>query len=536
MTLRWRLTLIYTTLLFLVLGLVMVLLYGNLRNTLYNNALNDLNDSFRQIIKGNQRSNSGNCDIVYPNIFYQIDIYVNTRSSKDFATLPYKEGIDGILPACQSSAFYLNFAEENKENYRFSINLSEYQRLVKQVNANQDTLPQITIEKFTSKNNKDHHFIVRAILVDQTISPESEKTGAIIYLGRDLVREDQTLLAIRNIMLLIGLFSLLGLGGAAYYLAGRALMPLRQVRKAAAGITGKTLGQRVPLPDTRDEVAALALTLNKMLDRLEGSFETQRRFTSDASHELRTPITAIGGHAGYLLRRTNPTEQQSESLNIIKNESLRLGNLVASLLELARADGGAVPLELQTMQAQAFLGDVAKEMRPIAQNATLEVTGEEISLLADPNRLRQVFINLIANALKAGSSRVVLQVDHAQEGAHFMIADNGPGIAPEHLSKLFDRFYRVEESRSRDAGGSGLGLAIVKTIVDAHGGMIWVESEVGVGTQVHLVLPLEEEASPAPSKPRLALRLPPLVRRPREARDPKDPKITGETSDTLGDS
>ena len=288
------------------------------------------------------------------------------------------------------------------------------------------------------------------------------------------------------------------------------------MRKAAAQITEKSLGQRVPVPRTGDEISTLARTLNTMLERLERSFETQRRFTSDASHELRTPVTAIGGHAGYLLRRTNPTEGQKESLQIIKNESERLSQLIASLLELARSDGGSTPLNLQPVLALPFLGELSSELRPIAEaaGAQISVLGPEVEFEADPSRLKQVFINLMANALKAGSSRLYLEVLSEDDNVHFRVGDNGPGIAQEHLPRLFDRFYRVDESRARDAGGSGLGLSIVKSIVDAHSGQIWVESVVGVGTVVHVVLPCTATVGvPDSSEKRRSLRLPVLGRK-----------------------
>ena len=135
-------------------------------------------------------------------------------------------------------------------------------------------------------------------------------------------------------------------------------------------------------------------------------------------------------------------------------------------------------------------------MQPLAQaqNAALHVSGSDDALEGDPDRLKQVIINLVSNALKAGATQVELSSrldtgEHGEEGVRLSVKDDGPGIAPEHLEKVFERFYRVEESRSRDQGGAGLGLAIARTIVDAHGGQIWFESEVGRGTTVHVWLP-----------------------------------------------
>jgi len=344
----------------------------------------------------------------------------------------------------------------------------------------------------------------------QTSDGSTLSTPTIAYFGRSLEETARTLKILQTIMVALFLIGAGTAAGGAYLLAGQALAPLRNLKKAADQIGGQTLTVRVPEPRTGDEVQALAHALNLMLDRLEGSFESQRRFTSDASHELRTPVTAIQGHASYLLRRTSPNEQQQESLNIIKNESERLTLLIGSLLELARSDGGVLQLRRQPVLSLLLLQDVARELRPLAQaqGTVLEAGGQDVTFEGDPDRVKQVVINLVSNALKVGSNTVTLSSSPADgvpgvppgerparnqkplPGVRLSVQDDGPGIAQEHLAKLFDRFYRVEESRARDKGGAGLGLAIVKGIVDAHGGSIWIESEVGVGSTVNVWLPL----------------------------------------------
>ncbi|WP_425147776.1 ATP-binding protein [Deinococcus sp.] len=326
----------------------------------------------------------------------------------------------------------------------------------------------------------------------------SKEVATIVYFGRGLEETAQTLATLRTIVLVIFLIGAGTAAAGAYLLAGQALRPLRMVKRAADRIGGQTLAVRVPEPQTGDEVQSLAHALNQMLDRLEGSFEVQRRFTSDASHELRTPVTAIQGHASYLLRRSSPSEQQRESLNIIKNESERLTSLISSLLELARSDSGVLHLRRQPVLSLLLLQDIARELAPLAQAAGSELIaeGQDVALEADPDRIKQVVINLVSNALKVGSAHIRLHstlepmLPKGVPGLRLSVQDDGPGIATEHLERLFDRFYRVEESRSRDQGGAGLGLAIVRGIVDAHGGRIWIESEVGRGTTVYVWLPL----------------------------------------------
>ncbi|WP_291430764.1 ATP-binding protein [Deinococcus sp.] len=321
---------------------------------------------------------------------------------------------------------------------------------------------------------------------------------SIVYVARSLITVQDTLSQLQNVILLLFVVGLITAGSGAYVLAGQALQPLRRVQRAAEHIGGQTLTDRVPVPKTGDEVESLATALNAMLGRLEDSFDAQRRFTSDASHELRTPVTAISGHAGYLLRRTNPTEQQQESLKIIQSESARLTNLIASLLQLARSDSGALLLAREPIFATLLLSDIARELAPLAQaqQTTLTTTGQEVTFEGDPDRLKQVIINLVSNALKAGAQTVTLgshTVSSAALGGQAVrlsVQDDGPGIPADQLERLFDRFYRLEDSRSRDQGGAGLGLSIARGIVDAHGGRIWLESQVGHGTTAHVELPI----------------------------------------------
>nr|WP_233555416.1 ATP-binding protein [Deinococcus sp. RM] len=321
---------------------------------------------------------------------------------------------------------------------------------------------------------------------------ESEPPLGIVYVARSLGTVQKTLDDLRQVVMLLFLTGLASAGTGAYLLAGQALLPLRRVQRAAERIGGQNLTERVPVPQTGDEVESLATALNAMLGRLEGSFEAQRRFTSDASHELRTPVTAISGHASYLLRRTSPTGQQQESLKIIQSESERLTNLIASLLQLARSDSGALTLQRGPVFSALLLSDIVRELAPLAQaqHTALTSAGEDVTFEADADRLKQVLINLVSNALKAGAQTVTLRSERVGAEVRLSVQDDGPGIPTDQLERLFDRFYRLEDSRSRDQGGAGLGLSIARGIVDAHGGRIWLDSEVGQGTTAHVQLPV----------------------------------------------
>jgi signal transduction histidine kinase len=298
------------------------------------------------------------------------------------------------------------------------------------------------------------------------------------------------------VLFVVALIGIITAGILSYFAARSALSPITSVRDAAAGIGGRNLNLRVPEQGTRDEVDDLAKTLNAMLERLENSFETQRRFTADASHELRTPVTAIAGHASYLIRRTNPTEAQKESLEAITNLSVRLGRLIGDLLDLARADAG-FGVERVSTNLMSLAEDVHLEVVAIAGNTEIELLGDSgLRAFIDPNRVRQVIRNLVQNALKAGSSKVTVEISKEETIARVSVQDNGSGIAAEHITKLFDRFYRVDTSRDRAAGGSGLGLSIVKWIVEAHQGSIEVSSELGVGTKIEVRFPIGDVGLP----------------------------------------
>ena len=308
------------------------------------------------------------------------------------------------------------------------------------------------------------------------------------------VRTD-TLTQLRTNLIQTILVALIVFPFGVWFLAQRALTPLKRMTKAASRISSQDLSQRVPVPKSRDEVGELSVTLNRMLDRLQETLETQRRFTADASHELRTPVTAISGHASYLLRRTQPTSEQVEPLEIIRSEALRMSKLVNDLLELARADAG-LTVKREPMNLVETIEGVSKELAPVARGATIEAFSPVplLEVSGDAARLKQVVLNLVQNALNAGSSRVSVSLLKEGAWARLEVLDNGPGIPESALPNLFERFYRVDGARSTRGNGSGLGLAIVKWIVEQHGGTVAVESRVGEGTVFTVLLPVLESA------------------------------------------
>ncbi|HET8984197.1 MAG TPA: HAMP domain-containing sensor histidine kinase [Trueperaceae bacterium] len=276
-----------------------------------------------------------------------------------------------------------------------------------------------------------------------------------------------------------------------WVLGERVLAPLRKVTEAAAKVSGSDLSQRVPVNKGRDEIHDLGVAINNMLGRLQESFETQRRFTADASHELRTPVTAIAGHASYLVRRTNPSEEQIDSLTVIRREADRMGKLVNDLLELARADAGftvnKLPVNVVEVAEQAL-----KNLSKLPGGTSVELAAPSplAEVSGDGERLKQVILNLVQNAINAGATRVNVAVTQEAKQVRVEVLDDGSGIPAEAVPHLFERFFRVDGARSGRGNGSGLGLAIVKWIVQQHDGTVTVESSLGEGTVFTVLLPL----------------------------------------------
>ncbi|MBB5365561.1 ATP-binding protein [Deinococcus humi] len=512
-TLRWRLTLFYTALLAVLLTTVAVTTLVIMRNNLITSVNRDLSDTYSRFVQvlpslGLTPSNNINRDAAgdLRSARYQFPNYALQIEQLSFYDLP---GLTSRLAQADTPEARRSLLDtltllrnESRDSAGIDrdapITLSEAQLTELIRSPDGQLLIDQNIKDAYSNEFAPMRVLVRlaplALQPSPLGLPGSNDTLTIVYVGRSLKDIQHTLADLRTVILLLFLAGLITAGVGAYLLAGRALQPLGLVQRAAEGIGGQNLTERVPEPETGDEVQALAGALNNMLARLEDSFEAQRRFTSDASHELRTPVTAISGHASYLLRRTSPDEQQQESLKIIRSESERLTNLIASLLQLARSDSGALVMARDPILSGLFLNEIARELMPLAQaqGTALTVTGQEVTFEGDADRLKQVIINLVSNALKAGARTITLSSRPEKDGTEVRLSvrDDGPGIPADQLDRLFDRFYRLEDSRSRDVGGAGLGLSIARGIVEAHEGRIWLESEVGQGTTAHVQLPV----------------------------------------------
>jgi heavy metal sensor kinase len=283
-------------------------------------------------------------------------------------------------------------------------------------------------------------------------------------------------------------------GLAGYLLAGRALAPVAQMAARAGRIGAENLHERLPLPNPNDELGRLGGVFNQTLARLQRSFAQLRQFTSDASHELRTPLTALRAVGEVALGQPRQPAEYRETIGSMLEEADRLSRLVDSLLLLARADAGQVPLLRKTVDLVALAREVGTQLGALSeerdQRIAIHADGP-VPVSADSEILRRAVVNLIDNAIKHAplGSAIDVRVGHADAGPTLAVTDAGPGIAREHQARIFDRFYRVDPGRARDAGGTGLGLAIAKWSVEAHGGTIEVESDPGNGSTFRIVLP-----------------------------------------------
>ena len=298
---------------------------------------------------------------------------------------------------------------------------------------------------------------------------------------------------------IIGVLVLALVGGIAYWSVGVGMRPLARIEDTAGQIAAGDLSQRVAETDPGTEVGRLGIALNAMLSQIEQAFAERqasenrlRRFVADASHELRTPLTSVRGYAELFRRGAADRPADLENaMRRIEAESARMGVLVDDLLLLAQLDQGR-PLEQERVDLVPLVAELVADARAIEPDRPVELQAQgSIEVLGDDPRLRQAVGNLLANARAhcPPEAAVTVTVSRAGDEAIIEVADNGPGIDPENLERVFERFFRADPSRARASGGTGLGLSIVASIAEAHGGRVEVSSTPGEGSSFRVVIP-----------------------------------------------
>lgn len=292
---------------------------------------------------------------------------------------------------------------------------------------------------------------------------------------------------------------------ASWATAGRAVEPIdRLIIDLEAIRDGRSLHRRLPVESDQNELDRLAETINAMIARLEGSFAALRRFTADASHELKTPLTVLRADIERALGSPDLADDQLPALEEALAETARMANLVDSLLTLARADEGRFDIHREEIRLEPMMREVYETASILGEEAgvTVELSvAEPLVIQGDPVRLRQLFLNLATNALKytPRGGTVTLALEHRGDQAAFSVHDTGQGIAAADLPFIFDRFWRADRARSRgsERGGFGLGLSIAQWIAHAHGGSISVASRLGRGSTFTVLLPFEPSSTHA---------------------------------------
>jgi two-component system OmpR family sensor kinase len=333
--------------------------------------------------------------------------------------------------------------------------------------------------------------------------PAGDGSGTIV-LALPLHEVNSTLDEILVVELILGAIALVGVGAGTWLLVRRGLRPLVRMADTATAIAGGDLTRRVEEDKAGGEVGQLGVAFNVMLTQIESevaerraSEERLRRFAADASHELRTPLTSIRGYA-ELFRRgaADRPEDLALTMSRIESEATRMTSLVDDLLLLARLDRKR-PLERNPVDVGRLVRDVVAGERVVHPDREYRLDIEDVRVLGDEARLRQVLLNLLANAANHTPAGTPIELSARSEGGEALIevADHGDGLTPENAKRVFERFFRVDAARARgDGGGSGLGLAIVAAIVDAHGGRVEVESTPGHGACFRVRLPVGETA------------------------------------------
>jgi heavy metal sensor kinase len=323
----------------------------------------------------------------------------------------------------------------------------------------------------------------------------------LVVLGNSLDEVNLALYRLALRLIFMGLAIIGTVLVVGWWLTSRALQPVKAISRTAAKIADGDLSQRINVSqlDTETELGELAVDLNHTFSQLQQNMEQQVRFTADASHELRTPLSVILTKTQVALAKERTAADYRTALETCERAGLRMKELVNSLLELSRLDKGERQLELKPCNLSDIAKEAFEDIRILAETHHLEMQGEvqPLLIMADSARLHQVVTNLLANAVKhtPAGSNVYLRLEQQGTNAVLQVIDNGPGIPPDALPHLFERFYRVDKARARKEGGTGLGLAISRALVHAHSGTLSAESVLGKGSIFSVKVPLAASSS-----------------------------------------
>lgn len=327
--------------------------------------------------------------------------------------------------------------------------------------------------------------------------------GLTVLIGRDISDVWNELWSLSIIMMSVAVAGVAAALAGGWFLAGRALAPVQRINEAARRMAEGDLTARIEVERTETELGQVAKALNVAFDRQQQSMDRQRRFSADASHQLRTPVATMIAEVDWALRRERDGAQYRESLETCRRASARMQSLVDGLLLLARADSGELAIRRDTIRVDRIVGEAVDMLRPLAQarDVSCSVAASAVSAVGDADRLHELVTNLLVNGIAYNRTGGAVAVDVARDGgwAVVRVRDTGIGIAPEELPRIFDRFSRGESAREREPAGAGLGLAVAHSIAAAHGGSVACASELGASTEFVVRLPAAAAPVPADS-------------------------------------
>ncbi|AEM74658.1 sensor histidine kinase [Caldicellulosiruptor acetigenus] len=361
------------------------------------------------------------------------------------------------------------------------------------LNNSKNFNPQVSIKANPNNvmvvENEEKHLIVKNFVIS-----DNGKIIGYVQVAKNMNREYSFLKLLFIVLLVADAIGMITSVITGFSISQKILKPIKEITNTAKRITATDLNVKINVGEVDDELSNLAKTFNEMIERLKISFEKQNQFVSDASHELRTPLSVINGYINLIDRwGKNDKEVLQESIVAIKNEVKYMTELVERLLFLARGDSGVIKLQKEVVNLNQLVEEIVKEGKLVAPNRNWSYNHKgRIDIFADGRLMKQMLRAIIDNSIKftQEGGTINISVEKHLDKVKIVVKDNGIGIPREEIGKIFDRFYRVDKVRSKTTGGSGLGLSIVKWIVEAHNGEILVESELGKGTEVSVLLPM----------------------------------------------
>lgn len=333
----------------------------------------------------------------------------------------------------------------------------------------------------------------RLRMVTIPIMDDNKKVTSIVQVGTSLEDFDETMRRLLIIMVIAIPTSIASTIAIGYAAARKALKPVDKMRKTAFKITSRNLGERIDIGRRKDELGKLAQTFNEMIDRLQDGFQRINQFSSDVSHELKTPLTIIKGETEVALRKDRTVDEYKAILASHLEEADQMTRIIEDLLLLSKADKDEMRMNMETVDVRNLVVNVYSDMRLFARKKDVHLLAEtvaDVTMRGDELKLRRMLRNVVDNGIKYTQAGGTVEVSsRANDGlVTIEVRDTGIGIAKEDLKYIFDRFYRADRSRKRESG-SGLGLSISKWIAEAHGGTIEVESQMSLGSLFSIKLP-----------------------------------------------